>query len=193
MNPERTSQVFIHPLIWGPTALGLIIAVSIPDDVFMQSSFAHSFYEYARRLMPMIERHAQYSAFPDVTRLYLAIAWPLAALQVVTICIRYVRFCENQVIARFTSNVARLKITNSLGLPLKTWAPFALVALQVGGIWGWFFLGKDPSFCEGCANANRFGMALIHNALAPWAIGLLFAVSLTWVRNIRTIYFPDSI
>lgn len=193
MNSKKNSSVFAHPLIWGPAVLGLLVAVFVPVNVFTTYTHAKAYYEYVKYFLPMIERHAQFSDFPNVARLYFSVVWPLLPLQIIMVCIRYIRCCENQVVARFISDVARLKITNSISLPLKVWAPFAFVALLVGGIWALFYLGKDPSFCQGCVNTNRFGMALIHSVLVPWAFGLLFAVGLIWFRNIRAIYFRYQI
>ena len=75
-----------------------------------------------------------------------------------------------------------------IGLTPKYWAPLSVILMNSCLIFA-FYLGKDPTFCKGCANASRFGTALMWSLLTPLAFGAFIAFDVKYFSNFNKIYF----
>jgi hypothetical protein len=170
---------FVLPLI-----MGAIIALFIPETVFTDYPALAKYYGFASHWMPLIENHAQYSAFPNATRLYLSVAWVLLPFQAYA-ATRWIYFYkgDDYMIRNFQANKIKF-----LGLTPKQFFPIGIILFNVVIVTSFFF-GKDPSFCNGCVNGNKVGMIIFWSLGFPISIGFVMAIQIKYFRNLKKIYF----
>jgi hypothetical protein len=180
-----TLGLFKQKLYVLPLILGAIVAFFTSENVFAEYPIATNYFSFVSHWMPLIENHAQYSAFPNATRLYLSIVWVLLPLQVIATT-RWLHAQNNDelFIKKFQSNDIK-----ALGLTPKQFAPLLIILLYLV-VPSFFLLGKDPSFCKGCVNNNnKVGMVFLWSLGLPIAIGFLLTFQIKYFRNFKKIYF----
>lgn len=174
---EGESQFFLHPATLAPLVIGWVVALFAPDDILEKVSALKGFAEFMSILVPVLPAYASHSAFPEPTLLFFAILWFPFPFQVFSFY-RTVKKRQEAVLVEHWKTM-RLKV--SLIWPM-------VFALGMGGM---FYFAKDPSFCQGCVNSSRIGMALIG---ATWPLGTCigFVYCFGWLKNMRSIYFNND-
>jgi hypothetical protein len=141
----------LSPLLLGPIALLVVIALFAPDNVLDQSSLAKAFTHWMQLKLPFINRHADSTNYPQAA--LLANCLTVALIPVLSLVWLVASFVN------YPKLLARNRVTKQLdvkthlfiiifGIPIFLAATYFMVALP-----------GDPSWAKGFTTHRRGGLA----------------------------------
>ncbi len=65
-------------VLFSPWLFGVLLALSLPDDVLTQNTWLLPWVNFISDLFPYIVRAADHSRFPEVSRVFQAVMWTIA-------------------------------------------------------------------------------------------------------------------
>lgn len=167
----RTKEFILYVGMGVPILPGVIAALIAPDDVLTNYRALKVLTDAMSALVPAIDKYANASKFPEVTRLTLSLFWFMGTAQAI-----YLYLCI--AVGQYRAREQGVQVT-----PPKTNLPFFLL-FALAAIWliDWFvFSGpspenfRDSSYLQAM---SQFRIGLAWYGVAFFAIGILILSSL---------------
>jgi hypothetical protein len=163
-----------NPVIWGLYAIGVLLATTAPDNIFDILPFLDVISRTMAKVIPSINKWADYSSFPDRARLFFTYSWLMVPLQAAVVTAH--KPSEQRFLNIWQFGKAK---------GLRTLLLFAIVTA-----WLYFagnFAIKDTPPCRVCVNNSALWFALIGGLITLVAAFLIAALA-WWIKNFKRIY-----
>jgi hypothetical protein len=132
---------------------GLLMALSLPDDVLIRSELVRTFADVMASLIPSIGNMENMSSFPQATRLFFSTMWSLVPVQIVAMLL-VPGFID---IEKILQNFSR---TNRVSSRFMAHVSFLFLVVVVVGP-AIFLMGGDKSDTAGCVASHLIGASVV--------------------------------
>lgn len=143
----------LSPLLLGPIAVLVLIALYAPDNVLDQWPIAKSFTTWMQVKLPFINRHADSTNYPQVALLVncltVALVPILALVWLVASFVNYPKL------------LARNRVTKQLNVKTHLFIIFFGIPIFLGATYFMVALPGDPSWAKGFTTNRRGGLAFL--------------------------------
>ncbi len=172
----KHDPVLARPLISASFVGVVLVGLLAPLDTLSRWPSLAWLVSTVERFVPSISQWAAVSEFPEVTRVFFAVAWVLAPIQAA--------------LAYSLPAVHRQMVNHWRSRPaIRMVLPLLVLLILPTLIWAAAFIGWEPRNCIGiCLGKSRVALVLL-GTFIPMASGFAAVVIAIWVRRFKEIYF----
>lgn len=155
----------LSPLLLGPIALLVLIALFAPNNVLEQWPVAKAFTNWMQAKLPFINRHADSTTYPQVALLVNCLT--VALIPLLSLVWLVASF------ANYPKLLARNRATKALGWQKHLFVIFFATPFILAMLYVMVGISGDPSWAKGFTTHHRGGLAFLNGGML-WGMSMVF-------------------